>query len=216
MYITHPIIIIKSEESTFPIFVIFSLGCVSEGVVLSYAISFICISGKLGFVSLITVQFYNVRKWSNTLWPGGRIRLFALYTTSLSQLCRRIWRYWTSKILVSYTLSSVFTSKSVSQLSVMQYMGLCIQLTDFYDDCEDICVLMCILLSSSIRKCDPFLCLGLGHKRVLCAVCLSTSNSFRFQIQYVLFMKVQSGMYHQPPRANIHKLTHLRYHPNNA
>ena len=35
---------------------------------------------------------------TNTLWPDGRIRLFTLYTTPLSSSCRRIWRYWTSKI----------------------------------------------------------------------------------------------------------------------
>ena len=35
----------------------------------------------------------------------------------------------------------------------------------------------------------------------------------RHEIQYVLFIKVQSGMYHQRPRTNIHKLTPLRYHP---
>ena len=36
----------------------------------------------------------------------------------------------------------------------------------------------------------------------------------QIQIQYVLFIKVRSGMYHQRPSADIEKLTHLRYHPN--
>ena len=40
-------------------------------------------------------------------------------------LCRRIWRYWLSKILVRYTVSSVYLRLShLSQLPFMQCMGL--------------------------------------------------------------------------------------------
>ena len=38
----------------------------------------------------------------NTLWPHDDIRLFAYCTTLLSSLCRRIWNYYTSQILVNY------------------------------------------------------------------------------------------------------------------
>ena len=63
MFITHLIIIvIKSEVSTCPIIVIFFSGCVPEAVVPSYAVGFIYIPGKLGFVSFITVQSYDVHK----------------------------------------------------------------------------------------------------------------------------------------------------------
>ena len=49
IFISHLIIIIKSEVSTFPIVVIFFRGCVSEMVVLSYSvIYYIYIPGKLG------------------------------------------------------------------------------------------------------------------------------------------------------------------------
>ena len=68
-------------------------------IFLSYAVGLICIPRKLGLVSFITEQSYHMRKWSNTLWPDGGIRLFLHYITSLSLLCRRIWRYCTSKIL---------------------------------------------------------------------------------------------------------------------
>ena len=52
---------------------------------------------------------------------------FALYTTSLSSLSRCIWRRWISKILVRYILLSVcFRLCQFSQLSFMQYMGLCV------------------------------------------------------------------------------------------
>ena len=91
-----------------------------------------------------------MRIWSSTLWPTCPIRLFAHNTTffitprrifanrfyhslgwceacALSPLCRRIWRYWTSKITVRYIMSIVCLRLSqFSQLSFMQYMGLCV------------------------------------------------------------------------------------------
>ena len=51
IFLTHLIIIIKSEVSPFPIVVIFSHGCVPEVVIASYAVGFIHILGKLGLVS---------------------------------------------------------------------------------------------------------------------------------------------------------------------
>ena len=62
--------------------------------------------------------------------------------------CRRIWRYWTSKMLVRYILSSVcLTLIPFSQLSFMQYIGLCIQLFHLsYDHCENTCTLSCYII----------------------------------------------------------------------
>ena len=60
IFITHLIIIIKSEVSTFPIVVIFFRGRVSEMVVLSYSvIYYIYIPGKLG----LCFHF-----WCSSLW----------------------------------------------------------------------------------------------------------------------------------------------------
>ena len=74
--------------------------------------------------------WYSVQgncKWSDTLWPVGRVRLFADYTISLSSLCRPIWRHWTTKMLVRYMLPSVYLRlRQFSQLSFVQYMGLCV------------------------------------------------------------------------------------------
>ena len=102
LLLTHLIIIIKSEVSTFPLAIFF------HGCVLGSGCTIICwrfhiyiyIPGKLGFVSFITVQSYDMCKKSHALWSNGCIRLFAHHTTSLSSLCRPIWRYWTSKMLV--------------------------------------------------------------------------------------------------------------------
>ena len=55
------------------------------------------------------------------------IRLFVHNTISLSSLCKLIWRHWTYKMPVRYILSSVWVRLSIfSQLSIVQYMGLCV------------------------------------------------------------------------------------------
>ena len=61
IFVTHIITIIKSEVSPFPSVVLFFHSCVSEVVVPSYAVGFIYyIPGKLGVLSFITVQYYDV------------------------------------------------------------------------------------------------------------------------------------------------------------
>ena len=45
----------------------------------------------------------------------------------LSSLCELIWRHWTYKMPVKYILSSVWVRLNIfSQLSIIQYMGLCV------------------------------------------------------------------------------------------
>ena len=99
---------------------------------------------------------------------------FVFYSTLLSSLCRHVWRYWTSKILVRYTLSSVYLRLSkISQSSLMEYMGLCISSLH-------------ISLKMTVRMCVPNLiiiiksyvwpirhCLELNYETMVCAVCLS-------------------------------------------
>ena len=129
IFITHLIIIIKSEVSTFPIVVIFFRGCVSEMVVLSYSvIYYIYILGKLGLCFHFWCSVYAIWKRSDTLWPVGPVRLFQHYTISLlSSLCRLIWRHWTTKMLVRYMLPSVCVRlRQLSHSSIIQYMGLCV------------------------------------------------------------------------------------------
>ena len=128
VFITHLIIIIKSEVSTFPIVVIFFRGCVSEMVVLSCSvIYYIYIPETLGPCFHYWCSVYGICKWSNTLWPVGRVRLFADYTISLSSLCRLIWWHWTTKMLVRYMMPCLcLRLRQFSQLSFIRYMGLCV------------------------------------------------------------------------------------------
>ena len=124
---------------------------------------------KLGCVSFIIVQSYDGCKSSSTLWPVGHIRLFAHYTTSLSSVCRSIWRYWISKILVRYILSSVgLTLSQFSQVSFMQYMGLCV---------FGLSITLIVIVNISVLYFNIIIksevwpichCLGLGHETMVC------------------------------------------------
>ena len=152
IFITH-LVIIKSEVSTIAIVVIFFHDCVPEVVVPTYAGSFIYIPGKQGFFYFfITVQSYDVRKQLSTLWPDGRIRLCADYTTSLSPLCKLIWRYWTCKVHFVECVSKIVNSLSYLSCNIWAwvYLGY-----PFYQWWLWEYVYL-ILLSSTNNKYDPF------------------------------------------------------------
>ena len=93
---------------------------------------------------------YGICKWSDALWPVGRVRLFADYTISLSSLCRLIWRHWTIKMLVRYMLPSVCLRQFISIIFYSIYRAVCLQLTKF--SCDDRENVYFILLSSSSLK----------------------------------------------------------------
>ena len=140
----------------------------------SYALSFIFIPGKLGFVSCITVQFYNVGKKIECIMARWSYSFFAHDATSLSSLCRRIWRYWTYKMLVKYIISSVCLILShFPQSSSMQYMVLCVSsipISLMMIVRIRVVYLIIIITSEVWPICH---CLGLGQGTMVCAVCLS-------------------------------------------
>ena len=113
---------------------------------------------------------YGICKWSDTLWPVGRVRLFVDYTISLSSLCRLIWKHWTTKMLVRYMMPSVcLRLRQFSQLSLYSLYGaVCLQLTQWSREC-----VLCLII---IIKPEVWIinhCLGLGHETMVCAVCLT-------------------------------------------
>ena len=110
------------------------------------------IPGTLGTCFHYWCSVSGICKWSDTLWPVGRVRLFADYTISLSSLCRLIWKHWTTKMLVRYMMPSVcLRLRQFSQLSLYSLYGaVCLQLTQF--SCDDRDNVYFILLSSSNRK----------------------------------------------------------------
>ena len=82
-------------------------------------------------------------------------------------------RYWTSKILQGYILSSVCLRLSqFSQLSLMQYVGLCVfSLPIYLMMIVIIHVLYLIIMKSGVWLICH--CLWLGHETMVCAVCFS-------------------------------------------
>ena len=130
---------------------IFPWLCVWDGCTIIFChLLHIYIPGTLGFHYWCSV--YGICKWSDTLWPVGRVRLFADYTISLSSLCRLIWKHWTTKMLVRYMMPSVcLRLRQFSQLSLYSLYGaVCLQLTQL--SCDDRENVYFILLSSSNRK----------------------------------------------------------------
>ena len=107
---------------------------------------FVCVTQRLPWLihHILSVIAYQFRKtgilfslllhnlwWAQIVgygfWLADRIRLFVHYTISLSSLCKLIWRYWTYKMPLKFILSSVWVKSSIfSQLSIIQYVGLCL------------------------------------------------------------------------------------------
>ena len=77
------------------------------------------------FVFIIIVQL--MISSNSRMRFGLQIALVCLYIISFSSLCKFIGRHRTYKMPVRYILSSVWVTLSIfSQLSIIQYMGLCV------------------------------------------------------------------------------------------
>ena len=124
------------------------------------------------FVFIIIVQFM--------MSANSRIRfglqvvlvLFVQYTISLSSLCKLIWSHWTYKMSVRYILSSVWVRlRTFSQLSIIQYVGLCVfSLPIFLVMIERLYILcLIIIIKSEVWNINH--CVGLSHDIMVCAVC---------------------------------------------
>ena len=92
-------------------------------------------------LSLIAYTFRGTGNWFSlslcSLWwvqIDSRIRfglqivfVFIHHTISLASSCTLIWRHWTFKMPVKYSLLSVWVRLNIySQLSIIQYVGICV------------------------------------------------------------------------------------------
>ena len=149
-------------------------------VVLPYSvIYYIYILGTLGpcFNYLCLVCWcsgYGICKRSDTLWPAGRVRLFADYTISLSSLCRLIWRHWPNKKRLSGICCRVCVqdwdySRNYLSFNIWDSVSSAypIRLSWLWE-----CVLyLIIIIESEVWIINH--CLGLGHETMACAVYLT-------------------------------------------
>ena len=73
------------------------------------------------------IPFQRKMVYVTYVWSACCVCLLAQHMISLSSLCTLISRHWTSNMLVRCMLSSVCLRLSeISQLSFIQYMGLCV------------------------------------------------------------------------------------------
>ena len=140
-----------------------------------YSVTYcIYVPGKPGICFHHYCAVYDECKYLATFYLADRTRLFVQYTISLSSLCKLIWRNWSYKMPVGYILSSVWVSISTfSQLSIIQYVGLCVfSLPTTLVMIERIYILcLIIIIKSEVWTITH--CLGLGHETIVCAVCIS-------------------------------------------
>ena len=107
-------------------------------------------------------------------WLADHTRLFAQYTISLSSLCKLISRHWTYKMPVRYILSSVWVRLSIfSQLSSIQYVGLCVFSLPISLVMIERIYILCLIIIIKSEVWTIIHCLGLGHETMVCSVCLS-------------------------------------------
>ena len=105
----------RNQANTTYVSVVVCLRCLLHHILSLIAYTF---PENRDFVFITVVQF---------TMSSNIIRLFVHNTISLSSLCKLIWRHWTYKMAVRYILSSVWMRLSIfSQLSIIQYMGLCV------------------------------------------------------------------------------------------
>ena len=127
------------------------------------------------FVFINIVQF--MMSVNSRIRFGLHIVFVCLYITpSHYHHCANfIWRHWTYKMAVSYNLSNVWVRSSIfSQLSIIQYVGLCVfSLPISFVMIERIYIFCLIIIIIKSEVWTITHCLGLGHETMVCAVCLS-------------------------------------------
>ena len=132
---------------------------------------------------------YDECKWSDTFWLADRIRWSVHYIISLSSLCKLIWRHWSYKMLVRYILSSVWVRLSIfSQLSIIQYVGLCVFSLPISPVMIESMYILCLSIIIKSEVWTFTHCLGLGNETMVCVVCLFTFLcSAEFSVLSVIF-----------------------------
>ena len=91
----------------------------------------------------------------------------------MKTLCANfIWRHWTYKMPVRYSLPSVWVS-IFSQLSIKQHMGLCVFSLPIPFVMIERIYILCLIIIIKSEVWNITHCLGLGHETMVCAVCLS-------------------------------------------
>ena len=140
-----------------------------------YSVTYcIYVPGKPGMCFHYYCAVYDECRYSDTFWLADRTRLFVRYTISLSPLCKLICRLWTYKMPVRHILLSVWVRLSIfSQLSIIQFVGLCVFSLPIYLVMIERIYIPCLIIIIKSEVWTITHCLGLGHETMVSAVCLS-------------------------------------------
>ena len=139
---------------------------------------------KREFVFISIVQF--MISVNSRMRFGFQIVFVCLYITSTyyHHCANFIWRHWTHKMPVRYNLSSVWIRLSIfSQLSIIQYVGLCVFSLPIPFVIIDRIYILCLIIIIKSEVWTITYCLGLGHETMVCAVCLSIFLYIRTHLQ---------------------------------
>ena len=126
------------------------------------------------FVFISIVQF--MMSANSRIRFGLQIVFVCLYITpSHYHHCANcIWRHRTYKMPVRYNLSSVWVRLSMfSQLSIIQYVGLCVFSLPISFVMIEIIYILCLIIMINSEVWTITHCLGLGHETMVSVVCLS-------------------------------------------
>ena len=106
-----------------------------------------------------------------------------------------IWRHWTNKIPVRYNMSSMWVWLSIfSQLSIIQYVGLCVFSLPISFVMIGRTNILCLIIIIKTGVWTITHCLWLGHETMVCAVCLSiflTNSENSFLHHFILIVCIQ-------------------------
>ena len=128
-------------------------------------------TGNLFSLSLCSLWWVQIVRYVLT-WRS--YSLFVHYTISLSSLCKLIWRQWTHKMPIRYSLSSVWVRLGIfSQLSITKHVGLCVSSWPISLVMIERIYILCLIIIIESEAWTITHCLGLGHETMVCAACLS-------------------------------------------
>ena len=199
IFITHLIIIIKSEVSTFPIVVtIFPWLCVSDGCAIIFCNLFHICPGTLGPSIHYLCSVYGICKWSDTLVLFVCLQITPSHYHHYANLSEGI---ELTKMLVGYMLLSVcLRLRQLSHLHFVQYKYFV----------SSACLILlwwsweCVLYLIVIIKSEVWIighCLGLGHETMVYAVCLTMflSRTSNIIISHLTIVQCNPAAWlHQP------------------
>ena len=124
---------------------------------------------------------------SNQLYPDQKYEWLGCISTKgggiIGITIKLIWRHWTYKMPVRYILASVWVRYSIfSQLSIIQYAGLCVFSLPISLVMIERINILCLIIIIKSKVWTITHCLGLGHETMVCAVCLSIFLSIGFTV----------------------------------